>query len=145
MTNVDKSRYKVAEWIFSCQNRFKRMYDAGIDKNGYPAIQKAIKHFDEHGFFTVGQVQYWFHRSHRYGAYSDYNTHKNYNKRYGEILPCPIKDLVNSGVVRWRTGQNGVIHGPFCRAIKEETLFEWRQGDLRPQHHTTFSDLFERN
>lgn len=142
MTNKDPQR-AVAEWLASCQTRFKNMYDADLDENGWPALQKALKHYDDVGYFTVGEIQYLFNRSHPLGALPKYNQHKGYHRLYGDLKPCPIPDLIASGLVNWRTGQNGVIQQPFAAAIKAETRWEFRQGNLRPQQNTSFGDLFE--
>ena len=138
----DTATYKVAQWLDSCQTRFKNMEAAGLDKNGWPALKKALKNFNEKGYFTVGEIQYLFNRSHPLGALPKYNTHKGLNKLHGELLECPIKDLVDTNLVNWRTGQNGVMQPQFAQAIKAETKWEWRMGNLRAQHNTTFSDLF---
>jgi hypothetical protein len=132
----------VATWLDSCQTRFKNMYNAGLDPNGYPALVKALEHYDEKGFFTVGEITYLFNRSHPQGALPKYNTHKGYNKLHGDMLKCPIKDLIDSGLVNWRTGQNNVMQPQFAAAIRAETKWEWRNGNLRPQVNTAFSDLF---
>jgi hypothetical protein len=132
----------VATWLDSCNTRFKNMHTAGLDLNGYPAITKAMKNFDEKGFFTVGEIQYLFNRSHPSGALPKYNTHKGYDKLHGGMLKCPINDLIATNIVNWKTGQNGVIQPNFANAIKAETKWEYRLGNLRPQQHTAFSDLF---
>jgi len=140
MTN--QSLKNVAQWLDSCNNRFKNMHAQGLDMNGYPAITKALEHFDEKGFFTVGEIQYLFNRSHPQGALPKYNTHMKYDKLHGTMLKCPVKDLIDSGIVNWRTGQNGVMQQQLANAIKTETRWEWRNGNLRPQVNTAFSDLF---
>jgi hypothetical protein len=132
----------VATWLDSCTTRFKNMNNAGLDPNGYPAITKAMNNFKDRGYFTVGEIQYLFNRSHPQGALPKYNTHKGYNKLHGNMIQCPIKDLIDSNVVNWRTGQNGVMQPDFATAIKAETKWEWRLGNLRPQQNTAFSDLF---
>jgi hypothetical protein len=131
-----------ADWLDSCNTRFKNMYDSKLDLNGYPAITKAMANFDSKGTFTVGEIQYLFNRSHPMGALPKYNTHKGYNKIHGDMLPCPLKDLIASGIVNWRTGQNGVLQPMFEQAIKKETSWEWRMGNLRAQTNTAFNDLF---
>lgn len=133
----------VATWLDSCNTRFKNMESANLDANGYPAISKALKNFDEKGYFTVGEIQYLFNRSHPQGALPKYNTHKGYNNLYGDMLKCPINDLISTNIVNWRTGQNGVMQPNFANAIKTETRWEWRNGNLRPQVNTAFSDLFQ--
>ena len=139
----DTDTYKVAQWLDSCSTRFKNMFDSNLDTQGWPALQKALEHYDEKGYFTVGEISYLFHRSSKYGAFPKYNTHKGYNKLHGEMLPCPIKEIISSNVVNWRTGQNGVMPQQLAAAIKAETKWEWRNGNLRPQINTAFSDLFE--
>jgi len=132
----------VAHWLDSCNTRFKNMYDAGLDLNGYPAITRAMNNFDAKGSFTVGEIQYLFNRSHPLGALPKYNTHMKYDKIHGNMLKCPINDLITTNIVNWRSGQNGVIQPQFAGAIKAETKWEWRNGNLRPQVNTAFSDLF---
>lgn len=132
----------IAEWLGSCQTRFENMYNANIDKDGWPNLQRALKDFDQKRKFTVGQIQYLFNRTHPKGIYADYNTHKNLHKKFGTMLPCPVKELVDANVIDWRSGQNGVMQPNFASAIKQETNWEWRNGNLRAQQHTTFDDLF---
>ena len=131
----------VAAWIDSCQTRFKNMHLAGLDLNGWPALQRALKNYDDKGYFTAGEMQYLFNRTDPRGALPKYNTHKSYHKKYGNMLPCPVKDLIDSNLVNWRTGV-GVMQPQLARAIKEDTRWEFRLGNLRPQTMTTFSDLF---
>jgi len=138
----DAATYAVAQWLDSCKTRFKNMYDADLDKNGWPALEKALKNYDEKGYFTVGEIQYVFNRSHPQGAIPTYNTHRGYNKRHGDLIRCPIKELVDTNLVNWRTGSNGVIQPALAQAIKTETKWEFRMGNLRPQVNTTYSDLF---
>lgn len=132
----------VAAWLDSCQTRFKNMYDADLDKNGWPSLQQALKNFDERGYFTVGEIQYLWNRTHPMGLYPDYNTKRGYNKKFGNMLPCPLKALIDSNLVNWSTGKNGVIQDALIRAIKKETSWEWRMGNLRAQQNTAFADLF---
>lgn len=134
--------HRVAAWLDSCSTRFKNMHAANLDLNGWPAIQKALKNFDEKGFFTVGEIQYLFNRSHPQGALPKYNKHKGYDRVHGNMLECPLKDLIDSNIVNWRTGQNGVMQPALIAAIKKETRWEWRNGNLRPQQNTAFDDLF---
>jgi hypothetical protein len=138
----DENILAVAAWLESCLTRFKNMQDHSLDLEGYPRLQHAMDHYRDKGYFTVGHVQYLFNRTHALGKYKNYNTHKSYHTKYGHMLPCPLKDLVDSNLVNWRTGSNGVIQTSFQTAIKKETTFEWRNGNLRPQQHTTFADLF---
>lgn len=137
----DSATKNVAVWLDSCQTRFKNMHSAKLDMNGWPALQKALTNFDEKGYFTAGEMQYLFNRSHPKGALPDYNTHKGYHKKFGNLEQCPIKDLVDSGLVNWRSG-TGVMQSQFADAIKDETRWEWRMGNLRPQVNTAYSDLF---
>jgi len=139
---TEQALKNVAQWLDSCNTRFKNMYNSNLDENGYPAITKALSNFDEKGYFTVGEIQYLFNRSHPGGALPKYNTHMNYDKLHGTMLRCPIKDLIDAGIVNWRSGQNGVMQPNFATAIKAETKWEYRMGNLRPQVNTTFSDLF---
>jgi len=131
----------VAAWLDSCEKRFKNMYAAKLDMNGYPAFKKAMDNFDEKKYFTVGEMQYLFNRTDPRGAVPKYNTHKGYNKKFGDMLPCPVKDLVDSGLVNWRSG-SGIMQSQFADAIKEDTRWEFRMGNLRPQTNTAYSDLF---
>jgi hypothetical protein len=142
MTNQDQAIRNVSEWLATCQTRFKNMYDADLDKNGWPALQKALKNYEEKGYFTVGEITYLFNRTHPKGTYADYNTHKGYDKKFGSMMTCPLKDLIDSNLVNWRTGANGVMQPSLASAIKAETSWEFRMGNLRAQHNTAFSDLF---
>lgn len=132
----------VAAWLDSCQHRFKNMYDAGLDKNGWPALQKALRNFDERGSFTVGEIQYLWNRTDPMGSYPEYNTKRGYNKKFGNMLPCPLKELIDSNLVDWTTGKNGVIQQNLADAIRKRTAWEYRMGNLRAQRNTAFADLF---
>jgi hypothetical protein len=138
----DEALRRVAEWLDSCLTRFKNMSEAGLDENGYPAIQKALSNYQDKGYFTVGEIQYLFNRTHPKGKYSTYNTHKGYNKKYGNMMECPLKDIIDANIVNWRTGTNGVIQNTFANTIKAETAWEFRAGTLRARYDTTFNDLF---
>jgi hypothetical protein len=141
----DQTLRKVSEWLSSCQNRFANMQAAGLDMNGYPAIKQAMENFDKKGYFSVGEIQYLFNRSHPKGALPKYNKHKGYHKTMGDMLVCPLKELIDSNLVNWRSGQNGVIQPALIQAISEETSWEWRMGNLRAKYNTSFSDLFDTN
>ena len=138
----DQAIRNVADWLTSCETRFRNMESADLDKNGWPALKKALKNYNEKGYFTVGEIQYLFNRTHPQGALPNYNKHRGYNKIHGDMRRCPIQDLVDSGVVNWRTGANAVIQQQFAAAIKAETKWEFKLGNLRPQHMTSYSDLF---
>jgi hypothetical protein len=90
----------------------------------------------------VGEIAYLFNRTDPRGIFPKYNKHKGYDKRHGAMLPCPIKALVNTNIVNWRTGQNGVMPQQLADAIKADTNWEWRNGNLRAQVNTAYSDLF---
>jgi hypothetical protein len=137
----DKKLQNIAEWLDSCETRFKNMEIAKLDMNGYSAFKKAMKDYEDKGYFTVGAVQYLFNRTDPRGALPKYNKHKGYDKAYGNMLPCPLKDLVDSNLVNWRSG-SGIIQSQFADAIKEDTRWEYRLGNLRPQTNTAYSDLF---
>ena len=137
----EQAMKSVAAWLASCETRFKNMYDAKLDMNGYPAFKKAMTDFEDKGYFTVASMQYLFNRTDPRGAVPKYNKHKGYDKKYGNMLPCPVKDLVNSGLVNWRSG-SGVMQSQFADAIKQDTRWEFRLGNLRPQVNTSYNDLF---
>ena len=132
----------VNEWLISCYDRFENMYNADLDKNGLPAIQKAIKHFSETGQFSVGEFQYLFNRSSSLGALPKYNTHKGYDKRYGVMKECPLADIISTGLVNWPSGKNGIIQPHLANAIRTLTKWEYRMGDLRVKNNTTYADIF---
>lgn len=137
----EKSIKTVALWLDSCLTRFKNMYQADLDLSGYPAIQRAMANFDAKGKFSVGEIQYLFHRSHKFGRLPKYNTHKGYNKLYGEIIACSLQDLIDSGLVNWSSGQNGVIEPELVNAIQKETRWTWTNGNLRKKP-LALADLF---
>lgn len=133
--------YRVCEWLVSAQNRFKNMYDAGIDENGYPAIQRAIRHLEDTGKLTVGQVQYVFNRTSVYGSVNKYNTYKGYDKKYGNMLPCSVADLLNSGLIDWTTGRH-CMQPAFAQAIARETNYSWINGALKKKQSQPVTGLF---
>ena len=133
----------VNNWLISCRDRFQNMADADLDKNGIGAITKAINNFNEKGYFSVGELQYLFNRSHPMGALPNYNTKNNYHKKFGNMLPCPLKEIIDINIIDWRSGSHGVIQPQLAAAIKAETNWEFKLGNLRPQVNTTYSDLFE--
>lgn len=145
-TNNDTSVYRVCQWIDSAVTRFKNMYDAGIDTEGWPNIQKMLAHIEQHKCITVGQAQYIFNRTHPMGAVPKYNTHKKYHQSYGNMLECNIKDLIDSDLVDWSSGR-GCMQPNFAAAIKKETDWEYRMGRLVKKRITTaltFDQLFKR-
>jgi len=137
----DQAMKNIALWLDSCSTRFKNMELAKLDMNGRPAFEKAMRDYEDKGYFTVGSIQYLFNRTDPRGALPKYNTHKGYDRKYGVMLPCPIKDLVDSNLINWRSG-SGIIQSQFADAIKEDTRGEYKMGNLRPQTNTTYSDLF---
>jgi hypothetical protein len=141
MTKQSSPSLRVCEWLISAQTRFKNMYDAGIDANGYPAIQRAIKHLEETGQLTVGAVQYVFNRTHDAGSVKKYNTYKGYDKKYGNMLPCSIPDLIDSNLVDWSTGRT-CMQPAFARAIARETNYSWTAGTLKKKHSQPIQGLF---
>lgn len=140
---TDKQFRAVADWLTSCETRFQNMYNAGLDENGYPAIRKALDNFNEKGYLTVGEIQYLFNRSHPEGALPKYNTHKGLHKKMGNMLPCPLKDLIDCNIVDWSTGRNGVIQPALVKAIANETGWEYRLGNLRAKYNSSYTDLFD--
>lgn len=139
----DQNVTVVNSWLISCRDRFQNMADAKLDENGIVAITKAINNFNEKGHFTVGELQYLFNRTHKMGALPDYNTKNNYHKKFGNMLPCPLKEIIDINIIDWRSGSHGVIQPQLAAAIKAETKWEFKLGNLRPQVNTTYSDLFE--
>jgi hypothetical protein len=117
------------------------MAEAGIDANGYPAIQRAIKHLEETGQLTVGQAQYVFNRTSVYGSVKNYNTYKGYDKKYGSMLPCSIPDLIASNLVDWSTGRT-CMQPAFAKAIATETNYQWIAGTLKRKHSKPIEGLF---
>ena len=141
MTDRNTPSYRVCEWLLSAQTRFRNMDTAGIDKAGYPAIQSALEHLEKTGQLTVGQAQYIFNRTHPKGAVPRYNTHLGYNKKYGNMLPCSINDLVDSNLVDWASGRS-CIQPQFAQAISDETAWEWRMNNLRRKGMKPVQGLF---
>jgi len=127
-------------WIQSALNRFENMYHANLDLNGKPAIDRAITHLYDKGAMTVGAVQYLFDRSHPKGSVSKYNTHRGYNKKYGNILVCNLQDLIDSDLVDWTSAKNA-IKPNLVKAIEQETDHEYKMGKLRKKP-PVIADLF---
>ena len=141
MTDKNTPSYKVCEWLIAAQNRFKNMERAGIDKNGYPAIQEALEHLENSGQLTVGQVQYIWNRTDPRGAVPKYNTHLGYNKKYGEMTTINLNDLVDSNLVDWPSGRS-CIQPNFAKAISQDTDWQWRLNTLRRKPMTPVQGLF---
>ena len=129
-------------WIQSALNRFENMYYAGLDMAGKPAIDLAIDHLHTKGYLTVGQLQYLFDRTHSLGKLPKYNTHRGYNKKYGDMTTCNLQDVIDSNLVDWSTGKNNVIKPNLIKAIDQETTWEYRLGNLRKKA-PVMADLFE--
>jgi len=142
MNKESTPSYRVCQWVIAAQNRFKNMYDAGIDKNGYPAIQKAVKHMEETGKLTVGQAQYIFNRTHEAGSVNKYNKFKGYDKKYGNMLPCSIPDLIDSDLIDWSTGRTN-MQPEFAAAIARESKYHWFGGKLKRKESKPVTGLFE--
>jgi hypothetical protein len=130
------------QWIQSALNRFENMYYAGHDLNGKPAIDKAVSHLFEHGKLTVGQAQYLFDRTHALGAQPKYNKHRGFHTKYGDMTTCNLQNLIDSDLVDWTTGKNGVMSPKFAQAISKETNHEWSRGNLQKKP-AIMADLFE--
>lgn len=142
MNKTSTPSYRVCQWLVSAQNRFKNMYDAGIDENGYPQIQKAIRHLELTGQLTVGQAQYIFNRTHESGSVNKYNTYKGYDKKYGSMLPCSIQDLIDSDLINWQSGRT-CMQPAFAKAIARETNYHWVNGALKKKKSQPIQGLFE--
>lgn len=126
----DSSEYKVCTWLTAAHARFENMYHANLDLQGLPNINKAIEHLQDHGYLTVGQIQYLFDRTHPLGKIPNYNTHRKLNKRYGNMVQCNLNDLIDSNLVDWTTGRYNVIKPNLITAIDKETLWLWSTGNL---------------
>ena len=141
MTTPNTPDYRVCVWITAAQTRFKNMYDAGKDINGFPAIQKAIKHLESTGKLTVGQVQYIWNRSSPNGSIPKYNTFMGYDKKYGDIPNVSLKDLIDSDLVDWASGRNS-MQPALAAAIARETDYKWQGNKLVKKPRTMASGLF---
>tara|TARA_R110000868_G_scaffold92333_2_gene256067 strand:+ start:5201 stop:5623 length:423 start_codon:yes stop_codon:yes gene_type:complete len=128
-------------WIQSALNRFDNMYLAKLDMAGKPAIDKAINHLYEHGTLTSGAVQYLFDRTHANGSVPKYNTHRGYNKKYGEMIACDLQSIIDSKLVDWTTAKHA-LKPNLIRSINLETDHEWYRGNLRKKP-PIMADLFE--
>ncbi len=128
-------------WIQSALNRFENMYYAGLDMNGKPAIDTAITHLYETGKMTVGALQYLYDRSHPNGALPKYNTHRGYNKKYGDITPPNLQQIIDSNLVDWSSAKNA-IKPNLVKSIELETTYEYTRGNLRKKP-PVIADLFE--
>jgi len=117
-------------WIQSALNRFENMYHAGLDLNGKAAIDKAIDHLYEKNQLTVGALQYLFDRSHPNGSLPRYNTHRGYNKKYGDIIACDLQQIIDSGLIDWTSAKNA-IKPNLVKSIDSDTDHEYRLNTLR--------------
>jgi hypothetical protein len=128
-------------WIQSALNRFENMYYAGLDLNGKPALDKAIDHLYEKGQLTVGALQYLFDRTHSNGSQPKYNTHRGYNKKYGDMVPCNLQQIIDSELIDWSSAKNA-IKPNLIRSIDLDTNHEYYRGQLRKKP-PVIVDLFE--
>jgi hypothetical protein len=127
-------------WIQSAVNRFENMYYAKLDLNGKPALDKAVDHLYEQGQLTVGALQYLFDRSHPNGSQPKYNSHRGYNKKYGDIQTCNLQQVIDSGLVNWTSAKNA-IKPNLIKSIDLETDHEFYRGQLRKKP-PVMADLF---
>lgn len=139
--NQDESIRKVCEWLVAAQNRFKNMYDHNIDREGYPAIQKAIKQLEDTKKISVGSCVYIWNRSNEDGSMPTYNSFKGYNKKYGEMIPIDLNDLINSDLVLWESGRNG-MQPRFAQAIDNQTNYKWSGHTLKRKPSIVVKGLF---
>ena len=107
MADKEQAQYRVCLWLGKAYDRYKNMHAAGKDMDGLPAINKAVDSMNENKYITVGQLTYLFNRTHPLGVYPNYNTKWGYNKRYGEMMPCDLNDIIDSELVNWSTGTPG--------------------------------------
>jgi hypothetical protein len=138
----DTPEYRVCQWVAAAEQRFKNMDLAGIDRNGYPAIQKAIKHLQETGQLTVGQAQYIWNRGDPRGAYPKYNKHLGFDKKYGSLININLNDLIDSNLVAWPTGRS-CIQPNFAKALADDTDWHWSMNTLRRKPLKPVTGLFE--
>jgi hypothetical protein len=135
----EQAQYRVCTWLGKAYDRFKNMSDAGKDLNGLPAITKARDSLNDNKYITVGHVDYLFHRTHAQGKYANYNTKWGYNKRYGDMAPCNLNDIIDSELVNWDTGTPST---ELRTAIAADTDWTWQQGTLK-RKPAKIADVFE--
>ena len=128
MADKEQAQYRVCLWLGKAYDRYKNMHAAGKDMDGLPAINKAVDSMNENKYITVGQLTYLFNRTHPLGVYPNYNTKWGYNKRYGEMMPCDLNDIIDSELVNWSTGTPG---SNLKEAIAADTPWHWNQGTLK--------------
>ena len=143
MSDKNTPEYRVCAWLGSAYDRFKKMREQGIDMNGLPAINIALKNLEENGKLTVGSVGYLFSRSHPEGSLKEYNKYKNYHLKYGNILECPLQDLIDSNLVDWQSGRHNVMPVDLARAIAKDTDYEWKNDQLKRKPMQVVQGLFE--
>jgi hypothetical protein len=86
---------RVGEYIEAVGRRFQRMAAAGIDTEGIAGFHDMIDSaLDNEGRISPGQLQYLLDRTHPCGILPDYRTHRGYDRLYGSIPDCPVRDLV---------------------------------------------------
>lgn len=121
----DELRIEMAEWLASWAHRLENAYNAGIDDDGWPRFQLAIKHFDNTGKLTPGAVEYLTNRDAKLGLdkLTRYNTHRGLHKVLGNINPAPIKAIVLGGLIDWSIG--GAKTTEFARRL-EKHIPDWQ-------------------
>lgn len=143
----EELREQFAEWLASWATRLENAYNAGIDDDGWPRFQKAIKHFDATGQFTPGAIEYLANRDPKLGLgkLQNYNTHRGLHRKLGSINPAPVKAIVLGGLIDWSIG--GTKTTEFAQRI-EAHVPDWQynartkcwQGRQKQQ---AIGDLFE--
>jgi hypothetical protein len=135
----EQAQYRVCNWLSQAYDRFKNMSNAGKDLNGLPAIDKAVQSLYDNKYITIGHVDYLFQRTHPQGKYANYNTKFGYNKRYGEMAPCNLNDIILSELVNWDTGTPST---ELRTAIAADTDWTWQHGTLKRKPRL-IADVFE--
>lgn len=139
--SVEDYQDQFLDWILSCDSRFTNMFNAGIDLNGKPALDKAIEHFKKTKKFTPGAVQYWFDRSHKNGAMPGYNTHRGLDKIHGSISTAPVDAIILSGLVNWTMR----IDPDFIKSLEKSSSYKFnaRSKTWSRRYTTNIEGIFE--
>jgi hypothetical protein len=121
----EQLRIDVAEWLSSWAYRLENAYNAGIDNDGWPRFQLAMKHFDNTGKLTPGAIEYLTNRDPKLGVgkLTNYNTHRGLHRVLGSITPAPLKAIILGGLVDWSIG--GAKTTEYCRHL-EKHIPDWQ-------------------
>lgn len=128
---------KFGEYLASVEARFRHMRDAGVDSSGWDEFQVALDTLERTRKLTPGQFKYLYDRTHETGEHKDYNTHKNYHLKYGNMQPCPVQ-LIAKHFCNW-----DIPATKFKKHLRLKLNIQFPRLNLKDELYFLRPDLFE--